>query len=242
MHAHSSKSTCFQCRFVTRAVYTQGGKRQSHFVLSKLHDTPQGELMTILFDIGNVLLRFDYKEALHALIPPHLGRAEERLRLLDVKRDDLESGRISAGDFIEWSLKTLGSEASAEEFTSAWRSIFTPISGTWDLAERWAQQGHRLILFSNINPIHHPWIFDAFPVFQHFHGAVMSYEIGCMKPHDAFYQIAIERYALIPEQTFYIDDLIANVDAGRRFGFHCHHYHPDHHEELLATAAGWGIV
>ena len=52
--------------------------------------------MTILFDIGNVLLRFDYKEALHALIPAELGDAAERLRLLDVKRDDLESGRIDA--------------------------------------------------------------------------------------------------------------------------------------------------
>ncbi|MFM2169972.1 MAG: hypothetical protein RI957_201 [Verrucomicrobiota bacterium] len=198
--------------------------------------------MIILFDIGNVLLRFDYKEALHALIPPHLGRAEERLRLLDVKRDDLESGRISANDFIEWSLLTLGAEASAEQFTAAWRSIFTPIPGTWELAERWSQQGHRLILFSNINPIHHPWIFDAFPVFQHFHGAVMSYEIGCMKPHDQFYQIAKQRHDLIPEQTFYIDDLMANIETGRRFGFHCHLYHPDRHDELESAAELLGLL
>jgi putative hydrolase of the HAD superfamily len=197
--------------------------------------------MTILFDIGNVLLRFDYKEALHALIPPELGDASERLRLLDVKRDDLESGRIHAADFTEWALRTLGSNATAEEFITAWRSIFTPIHETWRLAEQWAREGHRLILFSNINAIHHPWIFEAFPVFQHFHGAVMSYEVGCMKPHDGFYQSAIEAYQLIAQETFYIDDLPTNIAAGERFGFHCHTYDHREHGALEARASALGL-
>lgn len=197
--------------------------------------------MTILFDIGNVLLRFDYKEALHALIPAELGNAAERLRLLDVKRDDLESGRIDADSFTTWALETLGSRASAEEFIAAWRSIFTPIPPTWELAERWAAAGHRLILFSNINPIHHPWIYEAYPVFGHFHGAVMSHEIGCMKPLDGFYQTAIERYELVPEETFYIDDLPANIEAGRRHGFHCHLYDHQDHAALEQCAAALGI-
>lgn len=188
--------------------------------------------MTFLFDIGNVLLRFDYKESLFALIPPHLGEAQERLRLLDEKRDDLESGKISAADFTEWSLATLGSEASPEEFVAAWRSIFQPIPETWALAERLAAQGHRLILFSNINPIHSPWIYDAYPIFSQFHGAVMSFEIGVMKPHTAFYEKAIEIYELVPAETAYIDDLPANIAAGQAAGFHCHTYDHRNHEAL----------
>ena len=197
--------------------------------------------MTILFDIGNVLLRFDYKDALHALIPPEHGDAAERLRLLDVKRDDFESGRITAANFIEWSLQTLDSRASAAEFIAAWRSIFNPIPETWALARQWADEGHRLILFSNINPIHHPWIYEAYEIFSLFHGAVMSYEIGCMKPHDGFYETAIERYQLVPEETFYIDDLADNIETGRRFGFHCHHYNHTQHHELEKAAAALGL-
>lgn len=200
--------------------------------------------MTFLFDIGNVLLRFDYKESLFALIPPHLGDAQERLRLLDEKRDDLESGRISAEEFTQWSLATLESNASPEEFVTAWRSIFTPIAGTWELAEKLAAAGHRLILFSNINPIHSPWIYEAYPIFSHFHGAVMSFEIGVMKPHADFYERAIELYQLIPADTAYIDDLPANIAAGQAYGFHCHTYDHQRHdklelwvEELLAKQA-----
>jgi glucose-1-phosphatase len=197
--------------------------------------------VTILFDIGNVLLRFDYKESLHGLIPPELGDAATRLRLLDEKREDLESGRIGVDEFVAWSLDVLESRATPQEFVAAWRSIFTPIPETWRLAEKWAADGHRLILFSNINAIHHPWIFEAYPVFAHFHGAVMSYEIGCMKPCDDFYRIAMEKYALIPEQTFYIDDLPANIAAGEKFGFHCHTYNYRIHEALQDAAHALGL-
>lgn len=212
-----------------------------HFLLSIPCAQTHRCAMNILFDIGNVLLRFDYKEALHALIPPELGDAAERLRLLDEKRDDLESGRISAEKFTAWALPTLGSKASAEEFIAAWRSIFTPIPETWKLAEKWANQGHRLILFSNINAIHHPWIFEAYSVFQHFHGAVMSYQIGCMKPLAGFYETAIAQYDLIPEETFYIDDLPANIAAGEHYGFHCHMYDHQQHAALLEKAYQLGL-
>lgn len=193
--------------------------------------------MTILFDIGNVLLRFDYKEALHALIPAELGDAAARLQLLDEKREDLESGRIRVEDFVEWSLQTLGTEANQDEFVAAWRSIFTAIPETWDLVEKLSAEGHRLILFSNINAIHHPWIFEAYPGFEKFHGAVMSYEIGVMKPHDGFYRWAIEHYELVPEETFYIDDLEANIETGRKWGFFCHQYDFLRHEKLLEDLA-----
>ena len=188
--------------------------------------------MTFLFDIGNVLLRFDYKAQLYSLIPDDCADAQERFRRLEAKRDDLESGRINADDFIDWALLTLESNATPEEFEKAWRSIFTPNIPMWQLAERLAMQGHRLILFSNINPIHCPWIYEAYPGFTHFHGAVMSYQIGCMKPDKSFYQHAIREYQLDPAETIYIDDLAANIDEGMRHGFHCHRYDDQDHKSL----------
>ena len=189
--------------------------------------------MTFLFDIGNVLLRFDYKQPMLLLVPPHLGDATARLHLLEEKRNELESGRIEADDFISWALDTLGSDASPDEFRRAWRSIFTPIHEMWQLVEKLEASGHRLILFSNINAIHHPWILEEFPIFSHFDGAVMSHQIGCMKPSDEFYLRATELYQLDPGDTIYIDDLPANIEAGRRFGFLCHRYEPGHHSALL---------
>lgn len=193
--------------------------------------------MTILFDIGNVLLSFDYKEKLIQLVGHNHADAETRLKLLEEKRDDLESGRISVEDFVPWALQTLGSEASHEEFLAAWRSIFTPISATWDLAKRLKAEGHRIILFSNINAIHSPWIYEEYEIFRHFDDAVMSFEIGYMKPHTRFYEIAVEKCQLIPAETLYIDDLPANIKAGEEAGFHCHCYDWRNHAALESWLA-----
>jgi putative hydrolase of the HAD superfamily len=190
--------------------------------------------MTILFDIGNVLLRFDYKEQLCQLLPNACADGAERLKQLDEKRDELECGRITVDEFVKWALDTLGSTATKEEFIAAWRSIFTPIDETWELARKLAKQGHRLILFSNINAIHSPWIYDEYEIFRLFHGGVMSFEIGYMKPHPQFYQTAIQKWNLIPEETLYIDDLPANIQAGIDVGFHCHCYDWRNHDALEA--------
>jgi glucose-1-phosphatase len=190
--------------------------------------------VTILFDIGNVLLRFDYKEKLCQLLPDDCPNGLERLKLLEEKRDELECGRISVDDFVAWALPTLESKATKEEFIAAWRSIFTPIDETWQLARRLEKQGHRLILFSNINAIHSPWIYEEYEIFRLFHGAVMSFEIGCMKPHQKFYEIAEKDWNLIPAETLYIDDLPANIEAGMAAGFHCHTYDWRNHAALEA--------
>jgi putative hydrolase of the HAD superfamily len=220
-------------RAESKRAFCELNPKQWKFPLSITGQSFHCACMTFLFDIGNVLLRFDYKKPMLSLVPPHLGDAAARLSLLEEKKDDLESGRIEADVFISWALDTLGSDASPDDFRLAWRSIFTPIHETWELVKKLKTAGHRLILFSNINAIHHPWIFEEFPIFSHFDGAVMSYQIGCMKPSDEFYLRATKLYQLDPGDTIYIDDLKANIEAGRRFGFVCHMYEPGQHRALL---------
>jgi len=99
----------------------------------------------------------------------------------------------------------------------------------WDTAKKLRAEGHRLILFSNTNAIHCPWVFEAFPEFSLFHGAVLSYEVGAIKPQPEIYQHAIEKFSLTPENTFYIDDLPANIATGQEFGFQTHQYHLTNH-------------
>lgn len=197
--------------------------------------------MTFLFDIGNVLLRFDYKEALLNLIPPTAGDPDVLLKNLEEKRHDLECGHIALEEFIPWALATLKSPASPADFIAAWRAIFSPIEANWQLARELHAKGHRLILFSNINAIHSPWIYEAYEIFSLFHGAVMSFEIGHMKPHPQFYQHAIEHHQLVPSETIYIDDLPANIATGREFGFHCHQYDPDSHADLEAFLSQFSL-
>jgi putative hydrolase of the HAD superfamily len=180
--------------------------------------------MTFLFDIGRVLLDFDFESSLARLMPAGTERVRERVAVLLHKRDEFEAGAISPDDYIAWALRELDSSATPDEFRHAWRHIFTPIEPMWDTVRRLSAAGHRLILFSNTNAIHCPWAFEEFPRFKLFPEAVLSYKVGAVKPQPPIYQYAIDTFGLDPAQTRYLDDLPANIATGRDFGFRCHQY------------------
>lgn len=180
--------------------------------------------MTFLFDIGRVLLDFDFEASLSRLFPPGTADTGARLERLLERKDEFESGAIDIDTYTDWALEVLGTGSTADEFHSAWRDIFTPNEPMWKRVRQLAADGHRLILFSNINPIHCPWIYHEYPEFSLFHDAVMSFRTGFVKPQAPIYQHAIDAHGLVPSETFYIDDLPQNAEAGRAFGFRTWQY------------------
>ncbi|MEI7910549.1 MAG: HAD family phosphatase [Verrucomicrobiota bacterium] len=185
--------------------------------------------MTFLFDIGRVLLDFDFERSLARLLPPDATDPRARLELLLDQRDEFEAGAIETDTYIAWALGVLGSGATAEDFRHAWRHVFTPIEPMWQEVRMLAAAGHRLILFSNTNAIHCPWIFEVFADFALFQAAVLSYQVGGVKPEPAIYQYAIATHQLDPATTLYIDDLPANIATGRSHGFRCFQYDQANH-------------
>ncbi len=187
--------------------------------------------MTYLFDIGKVLLDFDFAPALGELTGPSSN--QEDFQTLMAKKDGFESGQIAKQDFIAEASQLLDFHGSAEAFCDAWNAIFTPIPGTWELVKELKAQGHRLILYSNTNCIHAPHITSHYSVFEHFDGAIFSHEVKAIKPAERFYLASIQLYDLIPEETIYIDDMPENIAAGKAFGFHSFQYDLHNHGDLL---------
>jgi HAD superfamily hydrolase (TIGR01509 family) len=190
-----------------------------------------------LFDIGKVLLDFDFEASLKSFLPPGHPDPASALSELLAKKDQFETGRIAVSDYTDWALATLGSTASHETFHHAWRHIFTPNEPMWKNVRALHAAGHRLILFSNTNAIHCPWVFEAYPEFSLFHGAILSYEVDSIKPQPEIYHHAIGKYSLTPAKTLYIDDLPANIHTGNQLGFLTHQYDLNKHptfEQWLA--------
>ncbi len=185
-----------------------------------------------LIDIGKVLLDFDFESSLRKFLPADHPNPRAALDNLIARKDEFESGNISVDDYTVWAMKTLETTASAQEFHEAWNRIFTPIEPMWQVARQLHDGGHRLILFSNTNALHAPWIFKTYPEFSIFHGAVLSHEIGAIKPQPEIYQYAIDKFSLVPENTLYIDDLPANIQGGKNFGFITHQYDLNNHPEF----------
>ncbi len=195
-------------------------------------------MKAVLFDIGNVLVSFDFTLAAQRLAAQSDATAEEVLSLLTPFKDDLESGRIPDEAFVEQAMSRIGFRGTPEEFIEIWGDIFAEHNDMTALVEKLAAE-YPLYLLSNTSGLHKNWLFEKFPVFAHFKGGTYSHEAGCMKPHDPIYHKVIEAHQLDPAQTFYIDDLPDNIEAGRRWGFVCHLYDPKQHDALEVALHDW---
>lgn len=185
---------------------------------------------TFLFDIGRVLLNFDFESSLIKLIPKRINNPKERIQQVLEQKDALEAGRINPESYANWALRIFESDATLAQFYQAWQKIFTANEPMWHCVRQLASNNHSLILISNINAIHCPWIFNAYPEFSYFEHKVLSFEIGTLKPEFAIFQHAIKTYQLNPASTIYIDDQPQNITSGKELGFQCWQYDLNDHQ------------
>ena len=64
---------------------------------------------------------------------------------------------------------------------------------------------------------------DDYPFLKKFDGIVLSGEEEIIKPDKRIYQIAIDRYDLIPSETVFIDDNLDNINTAIKLGFNTIH-------------------
>jgi glucose-1-phosphatase len=177
-------------------------------------------IKTILLDLGNVVIPFDFKLA-YARLAEHCGCPPEdlppRIRATGLVAP-FERGEIPPERFVREFSAALELHLTYREFCEWWSCVF--LSGTLvpeallqDLASR-----YRLLALSNTNPIHFEMIQGAYPLLRHFDEFVLSYEIGAAKPEAKIYRAAIARARCRAEECFFVDDLAGNVEAAREHG------------------------
>lgn len=65
-----------------------------------------------------------------------------------------------------------------------------------------------------------PYAFNTYKFLQSFEGIVVSGEEKMIKPEKGIYLTLLERYNLKPEETFFMDDNIKNVEVAKSRGIH----------------------
>ena len=198
-------------------------------------------IRAFLFDIGNVLLKFDFTLALRAVASlSEVHDETEVLARIDRIKWSYEDGQIDRASFLRGVFDVLRYRGTEAQFIAAWEDIFTPNAPMFTLVERLAAR-HPLYLLSNTNDIHRDYIFRTHAVFGKFTGGTYSYAARASKPGPEIYAHACRAHALEPATTFFIDDLLPNIETARALGFVAHHYHLDRHAALLADLHAAGV-
>lgn len=198
-------------------------------------------IRAFLFDIGNVLLKFDFSVAMKkTLALSDVHDPIEATAQIDRIKLGYEDGQIDRAAFLRGVFDVLRYRGTEAEFVAAWEDIFVPNEPMIALVER-LHGRFPLYLLSNTSDIHRDYIFRRYGFFGRFTAGTYSYEAKASKPGREIYEIAQRQLGLDPASTFFIDDLLPNIETARSLGFHAHHYHYDQHDALLSAVGVAGV-
>ena len=198
-------------------------------------------IRAFLFDIGNVLLKFDFSVAMKkTLALSEVHDAIEATTQIDRIKLGYEDGQIDRAAFLRGVFDVLRYRGTEADFIDAWEDIFTPNEPMIALLDR-LHGRFPLYLLSNTSDIHRDYIFRRYEFFGRFTAGTYSYEAKASKPGREIYEIAQRQLGIEPATTFFIDDLLPNIETARSLGFNAHHYHHDDHAALLAAVKAAGV-
>lgn len=184
-------------------------------------------IKNIVFDLGGVIITLDRGEAVNRFIKMGLKNAEELLSAYHQKGIflELEEGKLSQEEFYEAVRKEAGKFIPDEAIEYGWMGFMKEIPEyKLNLLEELKQEGYRVYLLSNTNPVIMKWAFSsAFSpqgksIDSYFDKLYLSYQIGYTKPHPEIFRFMFRDSGMLPNETLFIDDGIANVEMGKKLG------------------------
>lgn len=196
----------------------------------------------IIFDLGKVLVHFDFKRGyrqLEGLCPYPAADIPKRIAPTGLV-PRFETGLMEPRDFVDQLSRALELQVDYESFCTIWSSIFCQTLVPECLLEG-LRARYRLLLMSNTNALHFEMIRANYPLIRHFHDLILSYEVKAMKPSPAIYRAAIARAGCRPDECFFTDDIAEYVEAARCEGIDAVQFRSAKQleEELKARGIEW---
>lgn len=191
-----------------------------------------------LFDIGHVLVNFDFQE-LYRVHSDHSGRPMAPFSARDLEmRDAVERGIISDEEWVDYLNESKGLSWSVDELVSIWAGLFSINETGYGLFKSAVESDVAVYTLSNLAPHHMKALQRNWAdLFDGTDGLFLSYQIGVRKPSPEIFHHVLEQLGAKGEQCFFIDDMLENIEAARAVGINAHHFIPENHAAVLTAAA-----
>ena len=204
-------------------------------------------IRNIIFDLGNVLVSFDWQIAYQRLaqhVSPMTAlllwaRKEEFLREVRGDQELMETGRMTAEQFYVRIKGKIGLTLDYPQFETIWCDIFTANAEVLALA-RMLGKNYSCYIFSNTNAVHMKHLRTRVPELALFKGMALSHELGVMKPAREFFELALRALELEAAESVFVDDLAENVAGARECGIDSIQYQSCPH--LVQELAARGVA
>ena len=187
-------------------------------------------IRNIVFDMGNVLIRFDPDLFMDR---EGITDAGERRMIrndlfLSVEWAQMDSGILTEKTAEPMILKHFpeNMHAVVSHLLYSWAIPRAEINGMEELVRGLKQAGYSIYLLSNASVSQHRY-WPLVPVSRYFDGEMISCDVKVVKPMWEIYHLFTERFELDPEECLFIDDAPNNVAAAIACGWQGIVFHGD---------------
>ncbi len=175
----------------------------------------------IVFDLGMVLIPFDYNIAVE-----RLNRIEQNLgnRFIEFYNSnyhlhrEFEKGLLTESEFLNKMLTIVDHKIDRETFCKIYSEIFSVNEDVASLLPI-LKKDYKLFLLSNTNSIHQKYGWQKYEFLKHFDKLILSHEVKSLKPEEEIYRAVEAASALPSSEHFFIDDVQEYVDAAKKLGW-----------------------
>ena len=186
-------------------------------------------IRNIVFDMGNVLVRFDPD-----LFMQRIGVAEEDWPLIrrevfkSLEWAQMDRGSLTDAEAVPLMCSRLPKRlhGAAEELVTRWDQPILEIEGSFELVRELKELGYGVYLLSNASLRQHDY-WPRVPASRYFDGTLISADVKIIKPQPEFYALLYRTFSLTPEECFFIDDSNYNIEAARNSGMPGAIFHGD---------------
>ncbi len=177
-------------------------------------------IKNIIFDLGNVLLKFKPEEFLlqftsdKEYIKQFVTKITRSKLWLDLDRGYKS---LENAEFIFLS-KYPEEKELISLFFNHWMEMLTPIEENIRILVDLSESGYKTYILSNYIKEAFKFVKDKFDFFKLFDGQIISGEEKVIKPEKAIYKSLLRRYQLIPEESLFIDDILFFLKPAKKLG------------------------
>lgn len=178
-------------------------------------------MKTFVFDLGNVLVAFQFERAVRRLQARSRISGPEMASLIDQSPllHRFETGQMTEQQFFSEVRERSGFDGGFAEFKELFADIFAPIDAMIQLHAQLRAEGFRTFIFSNTNSIALDFVRRHYPFIRGFDGYILSFEHGVMKPDAKLYEAVETVTGASGSELIYLDDRPENVAAGAARGW-----------------------
>jgi putative hydrolase of the HAD superfamily len=186
--------------------------------MQKFIQPPNTEIKLLVFDMGGVFVRYEWKVVCGGLAQAFGVTPESFYETFErVNNSHYERGKLTTVELVNRLNQAIGSALTEEEFHVLWNnSLDEDVQMTGIFKE--LRQQFPLYLLSNINDSNYTFLETKFNVSRHFNELILSHEVGYIKPEPEIYHEVLKRSGMAPHHCLFVDDLQPNVEGARAVG------------------------